>query len=226
MMQVKEQAVQNAAIPKNEYEDKLKKLRSSVMIFRILCLLLSITIVIMSVIKYNTYFTPEKVKNEPDAKLLSEAEPDYSAMRLMNFNSDLTVADRDVLFVNSNNNSAEFDLISPERNNVLVRAEIYVDKDHLHSNKIKRMFHGIVYKNDDSLVRIGDTGWLRPGEILSELKFDELPDRSSEVTVHYTAVNPLNEKVNAGTFDISTMLYVVDFKGNMLDENGNWVKAG
>lgn len=143
----------------------------------------------------------------------------------MPFNSDLIVAAQEVLFANSDKKSAEFDFISPENNRVLVRAEVYVGKDILDSKPVEKTFHKLIYKNDDSLVRIGDTGWLRPGEILKNLRFDELPNRSCQITIHYTAVNPLNEKVNAGSFDVNTMLYVVDFKGNMLNENGEWVNV-
>ena len=98
-------------------------------------------------------------------------------------------------------------------------------KIYLTVSQSKKPFHNLIYKNDDSLVRIGDIGWLRPGEILKNLRFDELPNRSCQITIHYTAVNPLNEKVNAGSFDVNTMLYVVDFKGNMLNENGEWVNV-
>ena len=47
----------------------------------------------------------------------------------------------------------------------------------------------------------------------------------SDVTVRFTAVNPANEKISAGIFTMDTVLHVVAFKGNMLDENGKWVKA-
>lgn len=41
------------------------------------------------------------------------------------------------------------------------------------------------YPNDDSLVRIGATGWVRPVEMVQNLKLDELPIKMSDVTVRF-----------------------------------------
>ncbi len=182
-------------------------------------------IITAAVFKFIVYFTPETINDEADVKSVSEVQLDSDALYMMPFNSDLTVAGQEVLFASSDSKTAQFDFVSFQNNKVLVRAEIFVDKDTLDSDPIKKLFHNIIYPNDNSLVRIGKTGWIHPGELATDMKFDELPSHSCQVKIRYTAINPLNKKVNAGTFDYNTMLYIVDFKGNLLDENGNWVKA-
>lgn len=82
------------------------------------------------------------------------------------------------------------------------------------------------YPNDDSLVRIGATGWVRPVEMVQKLKLDEIPIKMSDVTVRFSAVNPANENISAGIFTMDTVMHVADYKGKMLDENGNWINAG
>ncbi len=82
------------------------------------------------------------------------------------------------------------------------------------------------YPNDDSLVRIGATGWVCPVEMVQKLKLDELLIKMSDVTVRFSAVNPANENISAGIFTMDTVMHVADYKGKMLDENGNWINAG
>ena len=55
---------------------------------------------------------------------------------------------------------------------------------------------------------------------------DEQPTKMSDVTVRFTAVNPANYNISSGVFEMNTVLHIVDYKGNMLNENGEWIKAG
>lgn len=82
------------------------------------------------------------------------------------------------------------------------------------------------YPNDDSLVRIGATGWVCHGEMVQKLRLDELPIKMSDVTMRFSAVNPANENISAGIFTMDTVMHFADYKGKMLDENGNWINAG
>ena len=59
--------------------------------------------------------------------------------------------------------------------------------------------------------------------MVQKLKLDELPIKMSDVTVRFSAVNPANENISAGIFTMDTVMHVVDYKGKMLDENGNWL---
>ncbi len=62
--------------------------------------------------------------------------------------------------------------------------------------------------------------------MIETIKLDELPCKMSDVTVRFTAVNPANYKISSGVFSMNTVMHIVDYNGNMLDENGNWVSAG
>ena len=52
---------------------------------------------------------------------------------------------------------------------------------------------------------------------------DEQPTKMSDVTVRFTAVNPANYNISSGVFEMNTVVY---HKGNMLNENGERIKAG
>ena len=110
--------------------------------------------------------------------------------------------------------------------NMSLCAEIFTNKENLGNRKCRLWWSEKIHPDDESLVSIGATGWIRPGEMVSKLKMDELPCKMSDVTVRFTAVNPANENISAGIFTMNTVLHVVDFKGKMLDENGKWVNAG
>ena len=147
-------------------------------------------------------------------------------MQVMPFNEDLTVACQPILVGDNRDDTVQFDFICPDTSKVIVRAEIFTKKENLGNRKFRLWWTEKVHPDDESLVRIGATGWVRPGEMVTKLKMDELPCKMSDVTVRFTAVNPANEKISAGIFTMDTVLHVVDFNGNMLDENGKWVKAG
>ena len=85
---------------------------------------------------------------------------------------------------------------------------------------------GFRYRAIHAAEYYGATGWVRPGEMIEDMKLDELPTRLSDVTVRFTAVNPANYNISSGVFDMKTVMHIVDYEGNMMDENGNWVKAG
>ena len=59
-------------------------------------------------------------------------------------------------------------------------------------------------------------------KIIEKMKLDELPSKSCPITIRFTAVNPANTNINAGMFSMNTDLVIVDYEGNMLDENGVW----
>lgn len=207
-------------------DDQERKLKKRRLFGRIFMAVIIVLIVVMLIVKYIIYFRPENVKEATNSKAISEVDPDTSGLQVMPFNSDLTVAFQPILIADSRDNSVQIDFISPESTKVLVRAEIYTRKKNLGANKIKFFWHDIFYPNDESLIRIGSTGWLRPGEMIEKITLDELPLKMSDVTVRFTAVNPANHNISSGVFDMNTVLHIVDYKGNMLNENGEWVKAG
>lgn len=206
----------------DEQECKLKKRR---LIGRIFMAVMVILIVVMLIAKYMIYFRPENVKIAGNSKSISSVNPDTSGLQVMPFNTDLTVAFQPILICDSRDKSVQIDFISPDSTKVLVRAEIFTSKENLGNKKLKMFWHDKVYPDDESLVRIGATGWLRPGEMIEKLTLDELPTRMGDVTVRFTAVNPANYSISGGVFDMNTVLHIVDYKGNMLNENGEWVKA-
>lgn len=206
----------------DEQEQKLKKRR---FIGRIFMAVMAVLIVIMLIIKYVTYFRPEKISIQENAKSISSVDIDMNSLQVMPFNDDLTVAFQPILIADSRDKSVQINFVSPESTKVLVRTEIYTSMDKLGNKKLKQFWHDKVYPNDESLVRIGATGWLRPGEMIEKLTLDELPTKMGDVTVRFTAVNPANHNISSGVFDMNTVLHIVDYNGNMLDENGKWVKA-
>lgn len=206
----------------DEQETKLKKSRRNRCIFMAV---MAVLIIVMLVVKYVVYFRPENVKEDKQTKAIA-ADIDVNSLQVMPYNEDLTVACQPILIANSKDNTVKLDLISPQNCKVLVRAEIFADKKDLGNKKLKLFWHGKVHPDDESLVRIGATGWVRPGEMIDDMKLDELPTRLSDVTVRFTAVNPANYNISSGVFDMKTVMHIVDYEGNMMDENGNWVKAG
>ena len=207
----------------DKQEKKLTKKRRNKRIFMIVMILL---IVLMLIIKYVIYFKPEKIQFDNRVQMISEVNPETEDLQVMPFNEDLIVACQPILIADSRDNSVQFDFISPESCKVLVRAEIYTAKENLNQKPIKLFLTDIFYPNDESMVRIASTGWIRPGEMISTIKLDELPYKMSDATVRFVAVNPANQKISSGIFSMNTVLHIVDYNGNMLDENGNWVSAG
>jgi hypothetical protein len=206
----------------NEKKNKQSKHR---LIGRIFMVAMTALIVVMLIIKYVTYFRPENVKFASDTKSVSEVDPDAASLQVMPFNDDLTVAFQPILICDSRDRTVQVDFVSHETTKVLVRAEIYTDKKNLGNKKLKLFWHDLFYPSDKSLVRIGATGWVRPGEMIEKLTLDELPSKMSDVTVRFTAVNPANQNISCGVFDMNTIMHIVDYNGNMLNENGEWVKA-
>lgn len=207
----------------DEQERKLKKRR---LIGRIFMAVIIVLIAVVLVVKYITYFRPENVKIDATAKPLSTVDPDTGGLQVMPFNTDLTVAFQPMLICDSRDKSVQVDFISPDSTKVLVRAEIFTSKENLGNRKLRLFWHDKLYPDDESLVRIGATGWLRPGEIIEKITLDELPTKMSDVTVRFTAVNPANYNISSGVFEMNTVMHIVDYKGNMLNENGEWIKAG
>jgi len=204
-------------------EGKLRKKHRNKLIFMIIMIIL---IILMLIIKYVIYFKPEKINFDNRAQMISEVSPETEGLQVMPFNNDLIVACQPVFIADSRDNSFQFDFMSPESCKVLVRAEIYTAKENLNQKPVKMFCTDFFYPNDESLVRIASTGWIRPGEMIAKMKLDELPYKMSNVTVRFTAVNPANYKISSGIFSMESVLHIVDYQGNMLDENGNWVSAG
>jgi len=194
-----------------------KRLRTGIIVFIVLT-------VIMAVIKYFIYFR-EKFDYEPSAQSYDSLEIDTSSLMLMPFNEELTVANQQILIVNSNDGSSDMNFLSHKANQALVRAEIYADVDNLSGRPFRKFWTKLLYPEDDRLVRIGATGWIRPGEIMQKITLDEIPDKSCDATIRFVGVNPKNQKVSAGSFALETKIYVVDFNGKMLNEYGVWVDA-
>ena len=197
---------------------KQNKLR----INRIIMIVLLILIVISIVFKITRYFINEKVSYDKNAISISESNVNTGDLYLMQFNSELIMSSEEVIFVDYNNKEATVNFTSSPSNKVLVRAEIFTDVSNLKKKIIKKIWSKLLYPNDERLVRIGDTGWIESGKIIEKLKLDELPDKSCQIAIRFTAVNPANTNVNAGMFSMNTNLVIVDYKGNMLDENGVW----
>lgn len=207
----------------DEQQEKQKKhFRVNIITLAVLVLL----IIIMVIIKYIIYICPEKVKFDKNVQSVSTVNPDTSQMQVMPFNEDLVVACQPIIIADSRDKTAIVDFISPDSCKVLVRAEIFTAKNNVKKKSFRMFWTNFLHPKDDSMVRIGATGWIRPGEMISKLKLDELPIRMSDVTVRFSAVNPANTKISAGIFKMETVMHVVDYKGKMLDENGKWVNAG
>ena len=204
-------------------EKKVIKKRRINRIFMIIMILL---IVLMVIIKYVIYFKAEKITFDNRVQMISEVSPETDSLQVMPFNEELIVACEQILIADSRDKSVKLDFLSPESCKVLVRAEIYTAKENLNEKPVKLFLTDIFYPNDESMVRIASTGWIRPGEMISTIKLDELPYKMSDATVRFVAVNPANQKISSGIFSMNTVLHIVDYNGNMLDENGNWVSAG
>jgi len=179
-------------------------------------------IIILATFKIIHYFFKEIVRYDKSAINISESNVDTGDMYLMHFNSELVMASEEVIFVNSNNNEANVNFVSSPSNKVLVRVEIFTDVSNLKQKPNKKFWTKLLYPKDDKLVRIGNTGWIESGKIIEKLKLDELPKKSCPITIRFTAVNPANTSINAGMFSMNTDLIIVDYKGNMLDQNGVW----
>lgn len=200
----------------------LKSLQSELNINRITMVVLIVLIVITAVFKIVRYFGNEKVSYDKNAISISQSSVNTGELYLMQFNSELIMSSEEVIFVDYNNNEALVNFTSAPSNKVLVRAEIFTDVSNLKKKINKKLWTTLLYPNDKRLVRIGDTGWIESGKIVEKIKLDELPNRSCPIAIRFTAVNPANTKTNAGMFSMNTNLVVVDYKGNMLDENGVW----
>lgn len=209
-----------------DLDDKEKKHRTRFKVNIIIIATLAALIIIMVIVKYMAYFRPEKIKNDKNVQMISEVNPDTSNLQVMPFNEDLTAACQPLLIADSRDNMVQLDFICPEQCRMLVRAEIFTKKENLGNKKCKLWWTEKFSSDEESLVRIGATGWVRPGEMIGKLKLDEIPTKMSDVTVRFSAVNPANEKISGGEFSMNTVMHIVDYQGNMLDENGNWVKAG
>ena len=207
----------------DELQEKQKK-RSRINIITIVVLVL--LIIVMAIIKYIIYICPERVKYDKNVESVASVNPDTSQMQVMPFNDDLVVACQPIIIADSRNKTAIVDFISPDSCKVLVRAEIFTAKNNVKKRSFRMFWTNFLHPKDESMVRLGATGWIRPGEMISKIKLDELPIRMSDVTVRFSAVNPANTKISAGIFKMETVMHVVDYKGKMLDENGNWVDAG
>lgn len=210
-------------IQSNQKENKENKTNK---VLKLTAIVLAILIIIFAIIKYVTYLRPEKFKYDNRVKMISEVNPDYSFLQIMPFNDDLIVACEPILIADNRDNSVDLNFIVPETCKVIVRAEIFVNKDNVNSKPIRMFWTDLFSPEDDSMVRIGSTGWVRPGEMITKIELDELPYKMSDITVKFTAVNPANEKLSGGQFSMNTVMHIVDYEGNMLDENGNWVAAG
>lgn len=211
---------------KEQQDKQEKKLKRSRLFGRIFLIVMAVLCVVMLVIKYVTYFKPEKVNYDSRTQVFSEDSVDTSSLQIMPYNDELTVACQPMLLADSRDHSLQLDFISAPTTKVLVRAEVFTDRKNLGNRKCRLFWHDVVYPDDESLVRIAATGWVRPGEMVEKIKLDELPTRMGDVTVRFTAVNPANTKISSGVFTMNTVLYIVDYQGNMLNENGEWVQAG
>ena len=186
--------------------------------------MLMIAIVLALFMKYYKYFKPENVNYDTHTVSASE-DTDVKSLQVMYFNEDLTVAFEPILIVDNRDKSANINFISSPSCRVLVRAEIFTKRNNLGNKPLKLFFTDCLYPDTESPLRIGSTGWIRPGEMITKMELDELPTKMCDVTVRFTAVNPANQKINCGVFTMNTVLHIVDYNGKMLDENGNWIEA-
>ena len=200
----------------------LEFLQNKLNIHKIIMIVLLVLIVITMAFKVVHYCLNEKVSYDKRAINISESNVNTGDLYLMQFNSELIMSSEEVIFVDYSNNEADVNFTSAPSNKVLVRAEIFTDVSNLGKKISKKLWTSLLYPKDKRLVRIGDTGWIESGKIIEKLKLDELPSKSCPITIRFTAVNPANTKVNAGMFSMNTNLVIVDYKGNMLDENGVW----
>lgn len=223
--ETKEKAAELMRNFRDENDTMQSKLKKHSLLTMIVMIALAVLIVVLLLIKYIIYIAPEKVGYEKNVKDLSSVEINTETLNVMPFNSDLTAANEQVLIASTKDNTVKMDFLLPETTKVIARAEIYVDESCLDKKPLKKWWTKLLHPNDDSLIRIGATGWVRPGEIVTDLKLDELPNKQCNVTVKFTAVNPANENISAGEFSMNTIMFVVDYNGKMLDENGSWVNA-
>ena len=191
----------------------------------IIALVLTAFIFAISAIKVIRYFSPENIDFDKSQVPVSQVNPDMESLCVMPFNGELVVACQEMILVNSNDKCAEINFVSPESNKVLVRAEFFVDMDNLGRKPNKVVWSKFFGKQDEKLVRIADTGWVRSGEMIENIKFDELPKCSCDVKVRFSAVNPANTNISAGQFSMETNLVVADFKGQILDNTGKWIEV-
>ena len=198
-------------------QDKLKKNKN-------IMILLLVLIAIVTTFKIFQYFTKERISYDKRTINISKSKIETENLYLMQFNSELIMASEEVMFVNYNNKEVIVNFTSSPSNTVLVRAEIFTDISNLKQKPIKKLWTKLLYSKDNSLVRIGATGWIESGKVIEKIKLDELPTKSCKITIRFIAVNPANTKINAGMFSMNTDLIIVDYKGNMLDENGVWKK--
>lgn len=206
--------------------DELQALEKKRKHRRILEIALVVAILAAAVVKYILYFLPERVTYDKRAVPVAETQVDTSALFTMPFNGELVTACQEKLFVDSRDRTAALDFFSAQTNRVLVRAEIFTDMDNLNRRPIRKFWTKLLYPEDERLVRIGATGWVQAGEIIENLKLDELPMRSCEAVIRFSAVNPANTSISGGMFSLHTDMYIVDYEGKMLDETGQWVDAG
>lgn len=209
-----------------QFKDQESRSNDVNKILRFTAIGLAILIIVFAVIKYVIYLRPEKISYDSRARMITEVNPDLSLLQAMQFNEDLLVGCQPILIADSRDNSVNLDFVVPDSTKVIVRAEIFVSKDNVNSRPVRKFWTDLFAPDDDSMVRIGSTGWVRPGEMITKIELDELPYKMSDISVRFTAVNPANEKISAGEFSMNTIMHVVDYEGNMLDENGNWVAAG
>lgn len=213
---------------KNDLNQNIKKTNngnlklSQYKLNKTIMIVLLILIVIISVFKVVHYFFNEKVSYDKRTINISESNVDIENSYLMKFNSELIVTSEEVIFVNSKNSEASVNFASAPSNKVLVRAEIFTNVSNLKQKPTKKFWTKLLYPEDKRLVRIGDTGWIESGKIIEKIKLDELPSKSCPITIRFTAVNPANTNINAGMFSMNTDLVIVDYEGNMLDEDGVW----
>ena len=210
--------------------DNLDALRKKSLIRRIIAIILILAILATLAVKAVLYILPEDPGYAKSSTPISEVNPDMDTLSVMPFNGQFTVASQGTLILNSNDKTAQVNFVSLESNKVLVRAEYFVDVEHLGNRPARLFWTNLLFpveeekKDKEQLVRIGDTGWVRAGEMVETLKFDEVPTCSGELKMRISAVNPANTKTSAGQFSANGELIVGDFNGKILDGEGNWVE--
>ena len=207
---------------KKTNDGNLKPLQHKLNRNKIVMIILLFLIAIIAVSKIVHYFCNEKVSYDKRAINISESNVDIESLYLMKFNSELIVTSEEVIFVDFNNSKASVNFTSASSNKVLVRAEIFTNVSNLKQKPTKKFWTKLLYPEDERLVRIGDTGWIESGKVIEKIKLDELLSKSCPITIRFTAVNPANTNINAGMFSMNTDLVIVDYEGNMLDEDGVW----
>lgn len=210
-------------------DDQEAVLRKKRNIRRIIAIILILAILATLAVKAVLYILPEDPGYAKSSAPISEVNPDMDTLSVMPFNGQFTVASQGTLILNSNDKTAQVNFVSLESNKVLVRAEYFVDVEHLGNRPARLFWTNLLFpveekKDKEQLVRIGDTGWVRAGEMVETLKFDEVPTCSGELKMRISAVNPANTKTSAGQFSANGELIVGDFNGKILDGEGNWVE--